>query len=67
MVSSKPEKGDDGLRHDLVAYLAQRLGTSHEMALRTLGDWLVDFKPRHAARDHVAQHVPPDGGGDDSE
>ena len=32
----------DPFRDDLVAYLAERLGVPHDVALSMLGDWLLD-------------------------
>ena len=45
MTDSDPDLAFDTFRDDLVAYLARRLEVSHEIALATLGDWLVTFEP----------------------
>jgi hypothetical protein len=37
----------DPFREDLVAYLAERLGVPHDVALSMLGDWLLDFERAH--------------------
>jgi hypothetical protein len=40
---------DDELHDDLVTYLAQRLNVPPDVALATLGEWLVAFEPKHAS------------------
>ena len=46
----------DPFRYDLVDYLAKRLGVPHEVALSTLGDWLVDFERTYVRRESVQRH-----------
>ena len=44
MTGRDAEPPVDAIRDDLIAYLAKRLGVSHDVALSTLGNWLVDFE-----------------------
>ena len=46
MASFDSDDSLDTARNDLVAFLAQQLGVSQEVALARLGDWLVNFEPR---------------------
>lgn len=46
----------DAFRDELVAFLAKRLGVPHEVALSTLGDWLLDFQRTHALLERVPKH-----------
>ena len=59
MADSEADKTFDVFRYDLVEYLARRLGIPREVALRTLGDWLVYFRPEHAADDGADLSQPP--------
>jgi hypothetical protein len=46
----------DVFRDELVAFLAKRLGVPHEVALSTLGDWLLDFERTHARLERAHRH-----------
>ena len=48
MDASDKDQTNEPFRDDLVAYLAKRLGVSHEVARSTLGDWLLHFERRQA-------------------
>lgn len=48
MVARDADPAGDGFREELVAFLAKRLGVSHDVALSTLGDWLIEFERTHA-------------------
>ena len=60
MATADADQVFDAFRYDLVGYLAQRLDMPQEIALQTLGDWLVDFRPKHVALEPAASAVPPD-------
>jgi hypothetical protein len=47
MIARTADPTFDPFRDELVAFLAQRLGVSPEVALSTLGDWLLNFESRH--------------------
>lgn len=47
MAAVNPDPTADDFREDLVAYLAKRLGVPREVALSTLGDWLLHFERTH--------------------
>ncbi|HYQ17996.1 MAG TPA: hypothetical protein VEQ58_19620 [Polyangiaceae bacterium] len=56
MPNTEPDSDFDLFRYDLVAYLALRFGVSNEVALSTLGDWLMSVESRLALVDeHDAQ------------
>lgn len=44
MTDRPAEPTFDPFRDELVTFLAQRLGVSPEVALSTLGDWLLNFE-----------------------
>ncbi len=46
----------DLFRDELVAFLAKRLGVPHEVALSTLGDWLLDFERTHVLPERTHRH-----------
>ena len=58
MDDSDSDQALDGGRYDLVAHLAKRLGIPQEVALETLGDWLVSFQPKHASIDRADSSAP---------
>ncbi len=44
MAESDPPPTSEPPHDDLIAFLAGRLGISHELTLIALGDWLRDFE-----------------------
>ena len=46
----------DALRDDLVTFLAKRLGVPPEVALSTLGDWLLDFERTRVPPERAHKH-----------
>jgi hypothetical protein len=56
MQARDPDPTEDISPDDLVAYLAKRLGVSDDVALSTLGDWLLDFEPTHVLPERVQKH-----------
>jgi len=43
----------DAAGDELIAFLSKRLGVPHEVALSTLGDWLLDFERTHVRPEHA--------------
>ena len=56
MAARDADPTSDPFRDELVAYLAKRLGVPHEVALSTLGDWLLDFERTHARPERFHKH-----------
>lgn len=60
MIDFDSDQTFDVFRDDLVSYLAQKLGVPNDVALETLGDWLVRFQPQHAAVQRAVVPPPPE-------
>ncbi len=56
MAARDAEPTGDPFRDELVAYLAMRLGVPHDVALATLGDWLLDFERTHVRPERTTKH-----------
>ncbi|MDF3068333.1 MAG: hypothetical protein K0R38_3934 [Polyangiaceae bacterium] len=64
MAALHPDSSVDGFRDDLLAYLAKRLGVPREIALSTLGEWLLHYERTHVLIDgRVATGNPGSGEG----
>lgn len=47
MAALDPDSSVNSFREDLVTYLAERLGVPREIALSTLGEWLLHYERTH--------------------
>jgi hypothetical protein len=62
MAALDPDSSLDNFRDDLLAYLAKRLGVPREIALSTLGEWLLHYERTHVLIDGRAATGSPGSG-----